>query len=90
MSRLIDLTIGIAAIIGILVVQTSGAIILDELRNEFNEQPDADFNQQEINDSTFTFVVKWVPTLGLFGVILLIGWREFQRQRITQRRGPRV
>lgn len=80
----------LAAIIGILVAQTSGAVILDELRNEFNQDADASMNQQEINDSTFTFVTKWVPTIALFGVIFLVAWREYRRQRITARQGPRI
>lgn len=90
MSRTLDFVIMLAAFIGILVVQTSSAVILEELRTEFNEEADASFNQQEINDSMFLMVTKWVPTVALFGVILLVAFREFRRQRVTAVRGPRI
>lgn len=90
LGRLVDLVVLLVAIIGILVVQTSGAVILDELRLEFNQNPDPSFNQEQINNDTYTFVTKWVPTAGLFGAIFLVGWREYRRQRITARRGPRI
>lgn len=90
MSRIINFAIMLAALFGIMVVQTSGALIMDELRNEFNEDADASFNQQEINDDMFTSVVKWVPTIALFGVFLMAAWIEYQRTRITATRSRRV
>lgn len=89
MSRFIDLLIGLIAIIGILVVQTSGAVVSNELRNEFNENPDDSFNQKQINNDLYTAVAKWVPTVALMGVLTLIVFREYRRQRVTamRRRG---
>lgn len=89
-SRVIDFIVLLVALIGILIVQTSGAVILDELRNEFNVDSDASMNQQQINDRNFTAVVKWVPTVALIGVILIVAFREFRRQRATAIRGPRI
>lgn len=90
MSRFADLLVGLVALIGILIVQMSGAVIADELRNEFNINADASFNQQQINNDLYTAVAKWVPTVAFVGVLVLIVYREFRRQRVTAIRRGRI
>ena len=83
MGRFIDFTILLVAIFGILIVQTSSAVILDELRNELNQDAAADIGQKEVNTQGFTAVTKWVPMIGLLGAIVFVLFREYRRQRIT-------
>lgn len=90
MGRFLDFVVLLVALFGILIAQTAGAVILDELRNEFNENAAGDLDQTETNNSMFTSVTKWVPTVALLGAILFVLFREYRRQRITAtRRRPR-
>lgn len=91
MSRFIDFILVMVGLFGILIVQTSGAVMLEELRVEFNDDAaTGNINQQNINNEMHTAVTKWVPTVAFAGLWILAGFREYRRQRVTAMRRRRI
>lgn len=91
MGRFLDLVLVLAAIGQLMVIQMAGAVILDPLRDDMIEDGiDSKYDAQAQFDQSFTVVTKWGPWILAAGTIVLVGFREYRRQRLvaTRRLGP--
>lgn len=90
MGRLLDLTILLIAILTFLTLQAVAGPMLDGVRDATLEQDIGDkYNAEENFADTYEVVTVWAPLTGLFGITILVIYREYRRQRITAVRGVR-
>lgn len=83
MGRGVDLVILLVAIVGIFAVQFTAAAMLDPLRGEIQDSYELTDEETANMNGMFTVVVKWAPTGGLFGLVLLMLVREYRRQKVS-------
>lgn len=92
MGRILDLALAIALIFMIIAVQFSVASVLTPIKNEQLEQlEDGNDNVEEDKSNLvdqYDAAVKWTPTAAVLGIIVVVVFREYRRQRVT--RGGRI
>lgn len=89
-GRLFDLVTLMIAIPAVLTMQFAGGAMLDPLRDGLLEDDDGidkKYNAEEEFAQDYEVIVKWAPMTAILGLIVLIGYREYRRQRIAARRG---
>lgn len=90
-GRFVDFVVLLAALFMIFTAQFAGAAILDPLRDELqSDQHDDSYTGDYANaetwmDRQFTAVTKWAPTIAGGGLIMLVAFREYRRQRLVAR-----
>lgn len=92
MGRVLDLALAISLIFMIIIMQFTVANTLTPVKNEMLDQLE-DGNANTAEDkrnlvNQYETAVKWVPNIAVLGVIIVVIFREFRRQRVT--RGGRI
>lgn len=92
MSRAIDFVLLLAALFMIFTAQFAAAAALDPLRDELSSNQHNDTYTGDYSDATtwfdqmFTAVTKWAPTIAGGGLVALVAFREYRRQRVSATR----
>lgn len=90
MGRFLDFVILFVAIISVFIMQfASGAILVPLSDSVQDDGVSSKYNAGDNFDDMIEAVTVWVPTIGLGGLILVIAFREYRRQRIAGTRGVR-
>lgn len=90
MSRFVDLVMLLS---GIMLIVTAQFVVGAALEPMKDSVLDSGINDEYAGDAEadmeamFVSTVKWVPTIAGFGLITLVAFREFRRQRIIAARG---
>lgn len=91
MGRLLDLSLLLIAFLLFITLQAVAGALLDPFMAELLENGnfDGSMNAEDTYGDMFVAVVRWAPRVGLIGLVVLVAYREWRRQRITARRGVR-
>lgn len=92
MSRFVDLLLVLIGLVGILVIHTGAAPVMEELRDHAvsEDNPSDDIDSTNIANEMHEAVTKWVPTVAFVGLWIVAGFREYRRQRVTAVRRRRI
>lgn len=89
MGRFLDFIFLMVALIMILISTFVSGAVLDPMRDELLEEDiNKEYNAQENFDDMIIAATKWVPAGFGVGLVLIVAFREFRRQRSTAIRGP--
>lgn len=88
MGRLVDFLALIVAIPSLYVMQITGARILNPLRDAILESGTPGYTGAEAQMAdSFAVVTQWAPLVGGIGIVLVVAYREFRRQKLSAARG---
>jgi len=88
MSRFFDLLALLLALVLIFTTQFAAGLVLDPMRDQLLEQDiEEKYNAEQNFDDMYVAVVQWVPMAASIGLIVVVVFREYRRQRTTARGG---